>query len=288
MSDEENTMNGNINTGPVPKTFEYHMKHTKRGSALIFNHEVFANPNEYGKRSGTNLDCERMSQTLTDLHFNVTVYNDLPLAEIMHRMRQASQQDFTDHDCILMVILSHGKEDLKIAAHDSEYSLASVFHYFKDSQCPSLKGKPKLFFIQACQGSAVDPGIELKSNHQHASNSRQEPEFCLKNSFIGCYNVIIPPDFLIAYSTIPGFVSWRNSNGSWFIQTLCDLLNESGKTQDILTLLTSVKRRVATDYCSNTEDKAMDKKLQIPSTITTLTRLLKFTGKDDIASTKRK
>lgn len=29
-------------------------------------------------------------------------------------------------------------------------------------------------------------------------------------------------DFLIAYSTISGYYSWRNSvNGSWFIQSLC-------------------------------------------------------------------
>ena len=30
-------------------------------------------------------------------------------------------------------------------------------------------------------------------------------------------------DFLIAYSTIAGYFSWRNSvKGSWFIQSLCN------------------------------------------------------------------
>ena len=31
-------------------------------------------------------------------------------------------------------------------------------------------------------------------------------------------------DLMVAYSTIPGFVSWRNkTNGSWFIQDLCEV-----------------------------------------------------------------
>lgn len=140
----------------------------------------------------------------------------------------ASRSDFTDHDCILMVILSHGKEGLHIAAHDSEYNLASIFHYFKESQCPTLMGKPKLFFIQACQGTKVDPGITLKHNYQHTSNNHQEPEFCMKNGFIGCYNIIIPKDFLIAYSTIPGGYFWlakRNEKLSSFEELENDSIN---------------------------------------------------------------
>lgn len=78
------------NTGPIPKTFEYNMKHAKRGIALIFNHEIFANPIEHGQRQGTNADCDKMVQTLGNLHFDVRVYNNLPLAEIMHRMRQGT------------------------------------------------------------------------------------------------------------------------------------------------------------------------------------------------------
>jgi len=32
-------------------------------------------------------------------------------------------------------------------------------------------------------------------------------------------------DFLFAYSTVSGYFSWRNStNGSWFIQSLCNYI----------------------------------------------------------------
>ena len=34
-------------------------------------------------------------------------------------------------------------------------------------------------------------------------------------------------DFLMAYSTIPGFVSYRSkSSGSWFISKLCEMLDK--------------------------------------------------------------
>ena len=34
-------------------------------------------------------------------------------------------------------------------------------------------------------------------------------------------------DLMVAYSTTPGFVSWRDStNGSWFIQDLCEVNNK--------------------------------------------------------------
>lgn len=136
-----------------------------------------------------------------------------------------SKKDYTHHDCILVAILSHGNEGHNICAHDSEYNLASIFPYFTDKQCPTLKGKPKLFFIQACQGTQLDCGITLEDGFDHTTNDHhQDPEFRLKKGFIGCYNIIIPPDFLIAYATISGklqhrvkgFFSKKALQGRWY------------------------------------------------------------------------
>lgn len=102
--------------------------------------------------------------------------------------------------------MSHGGEGY-ITAHDFEYDFAFILGYFTDKQCPTLKGKPKLFFIQACQGRQLDPGVTLEKDHDHiptTTHNQLDPEFILKNGFIGVYNIVFPPDFLIAYSTIPG------------------------------------------------------------------------------------
>ena len=46
-------------------------------------------------------------------------------------------------------------------------------------------------------------------------------------------------DFLIAYSTVPGFYSWRNTTqGSWFIQAFCHVIQREAHSRDLLSILT--------------------------------------------------
>lgn len=52
-----------------------------------------------------------------------------------------------------------GAEFLCIDDEGIEYE--RVFAYFDGSSCPSLVGKPKLFFFQACQGEKHDSGVRL-------------------------------------------------------------------------------------------------------------------------------
>lgn len=191
--------------------------------------------------------------------------------------------------------MSHGELGY-IYAKDTHYKLENVWGYFTAPRCPTLAGKPKLFFIQACQGDRLDGGITLSRTETDSSENQTMN-----------YKIPIHADFLIAYSTIPGkllfgknlipyysfsflnmiifsilwhlgFYSWRNTTkGSWFMQCLCQELEQNGKKYDILTLLTFVCQRVAVDFESNTPDNPiMHQQKQIPCITTMLTRLLRF------------
>jgi hypothetical protein len=61
----------------------------------------------------------------------------------------ASLEDHSDVDCFACVILSHGDDGI-VYGTNGTIKLASLFAMFKGDQCPSLAGKPKLFFIQVC------------------------------------------------------------------------------------------------------------------------------------------
>lgn len=255
-------------TMPVERyASEYNMNHVHRGMAIIFNHENFE-LSSLKARAGTNVDCENLQKTLTYLHFNVKVYKDFTLGQIQKLISEIADQDHTNNDCILIAILSHGELGY-IYAKDYQYKLDTIGNYFTASRCPSLAGKPKLFFIQACQGDQLDGGITLRSRTETDSDSSMS------------YKIPIHADFLIAYSTIPGYYSWRNTTkGSWFMQSLCKEFMTNGKKYDILTLLTFVCQSVAVDYESNTPDNAMmHQQKQIPCTTTMLTRILRFTDK---------
>nr|XP_014102355.1 caspase-1 [Bactrocera oleae] len=245
---------------------QYNMNHKNRGLALIFNHESFDIPS-LKPRQGTNVDCENLSAALKKLHFQVNTFKDCKLREILKHVDHAASQDHTDNDCVVVAILSHGEHGY-LYAKDVQYKLDTIWHYFSAHTCPTLAGKPKLFFIQACQGDHFDPGVLMCRTETDGETSMS-------------YKIPVHADFLIAYSTIPGFYSWRNTtNGSWFMQSLVEELNNNGKKHDILTLLTFVNRRVAVDFESCVPDcPIMHQQKQIPCVTSMLTRILRFTDK---------
>ena len=84
------------------------------------------------------------------------------------------------------MVLSHGNEGI-LYGYDHSYPAHKIWEPFTAdkwvnvifsiitiiiSRSPSLAGKPKLFFIQACQGSKMDSGTEVGHNKytQMASN----------------------------------------------------------------------------------------------------------------------
>lgn len=68
---------------------EYNMKHSKRGIAIIFNHEHF-DVMSLKSRAGTNVDCERLRNTLERLHFDVIVHKDLRFDDIKDHIEQSN------------------------------------------------------------------------------------------------------------------------------------------------------------------------------------------------------
>ncbi|PSN35841.1 Caspase-1 [Blattella germanica] len=240
-----------------------------------------------------------------------------------HRLKQvgynflfilsAAKMDHSDCDCFVLAVLSHGEMGI-LYSKDSPYKPDSLWSPFTADKCPTLAGKPKLFFLQACQGDKLDGGITLRRTEvdggEMAYKIPVHADFLIAYStvpdligFRACqgdkldggitlrrtevdggemaYKIPVHADFLIAYSTVPGYYSWRNTtNGSWFMQALCCELQDKGFTTDILTLLTFVIQRVALDFESNTPGNyIMHQQKQIPCVTTMLTRLLQFTKK---------
>ncbi|EDW31806.1 GL11317 [Drosophila persimilis] len=240
---------------------EYNMNHKNRGLALIFNHEFFKIP-RLKTRLGTNVDAEELSKTFKKLGFDVTVHKDCKWQKIRENVEKAAAQDHTDNDCLAIAILSHGEHGC-IYANDIQYKLDIILHYFTDKMCPTLAGKPKLFFIQACQGYLVDGGMML-------NKCRTETDGDSSMS----YNIPVHADFLISYSTIPGYTSWRNvGKGSWYIQSLIEELTAMARRTTCSQF--SLFQRVAIDFESNMQDNPI-KARQIPCFTSMLTRMLHF------------
>lgn len=177
--------------------------------------------------------------------------------------KSVAATDHSNSDCLMITVMTHGGEK-RVSSHDEDYELRKITEFFSDENCPTLKGKPKVIFIQSCRGTRVEDGIvpyERKEPHKlireaaDAALDTATPFEIQRNQYVettkneGDEMLHTPPifdDFLLVRSTMPGYVSFRDPHkGTWFIQELCNELEQNGKKFYILDLLTHVNWKVS-------------------------------------------
>ncbi|KAK2719020.1 hypothetical protein QYM36_006143 [Artemia franciscana] len=127
------------------------MNNRERGRAIIFNNRVFSSALDLPIRHGTDNDRDTLVTQLSKLGFSVSSYNDPTLKKIKTELKKVSEEDHSNRDTLMIVVLSHGGPET-LCAQDMTYSPELLWSNFYDHNCPTLAKKPRLFFIQACQG----------------------------------------------------------------------------------------------------------------------------------------
>ncbi|POI34901.1 hypothetical protein CIB84_001346 [Bambusicola thoracicus] len=241
----------------------YQLRADPCGHCLIFNNVSFSTDSDLSTRAGSDIDCEKLERRFRSLCFHVRTLRNLKAQEIDLELRKLARLDHSALDCCLVVILSHGCQTSHIQFPGGIYGtdgktipIEKIVNYFNGSQCPSLRGKPKLFFIQACGGEQKDQGFEVDCESpqdetcrgsiesdaipfQAPSGSEDEPD--------AVASLPTPGDILVSYSTFPGFVSWRDKvSGSWYVETLDSVLEHYARSEDLLTMLVRVSDIVST------------------------------------------
>ncbi|XP_074162299.1 LOW QUALITY PROTEIN: caspase-9 [Sminthopsis crassicaudata] len=230
------------------------------GYCLIINNVDFSAASGLSVRTGSNIDCEKMQKRFQALHFAVEVECNLTAKAMGTTLQHLAQRDHSALDCCVVIILSHGRQSSHIqfpgaicGTDGASISVEKIVNFFSGSRCPSLGGKPKLFFIQACGGDQKDHGFQVCFNtlEDNFFGSDLEPDATpFQINFDqpdAVANLPTPSDILVSYSTFPGFVSWRDKkSGSWYIETLDRVLEEWAATEDLLSILLMVSNAVST------------------------------------------
>ncbi|NXV98537.1 CASP8 protein, partial [Calonectris borealis] len=113
--------------------------------------------------------------------------------------------------------------------------------------------KPKVFFVQACQGDACQKGVTIETDSgEQDSSVETDARFQLD-----C--IPAEADFLLGMATLQDYVSYRSTRqGTWYIQALCQHLEYScPRGEDILTILTAVNQEVSRKSCKSNAEKQM-------------------------------
>ncbi|XP_075009602.1 caspase-10-like isoform X1 [Calonectris borealis] len=221
------------------KMTSYKMDGPHRGFCLVINNVHF--DRSLQERKGSCKDAGELERVFTWLGLDVRTYTDLTSREIKDLMRTWQHlQDHKDRDCFICCILSHGESGAIFGKDEELVSIRMIMSHFTAKQCPQLAEKPKLFFIQACQGKEIQCPVcveadaripDLSSTRQSVSPSESIPE---------------EADFLLGMATIDGYVSFRHiQQGAWYIQALCSKLQLLvPRGEDILSILTEVNEDV--------------------------------------------
>nr|AEO22139.1 caspase 1/2 [Branchiostoma lanceolatum] len=229
----------------------YKMGSKPRGYALVLNNRNFTNLRD---RKGAAVDLDNINALLEGLSFKTHVLPDKTAEEIKEEVRAFSQRkDHRQMDCCFVVLMSHGDEGVIYGTDDKTVKLDDIFAMFDDNKCPRLKGKPKLFFIQACRGRNIYKGED------ETDSSAPDVQVDLKSEM---RRLLYPPkdeadgpaagetstrtDMFCGYATQLGYQAIRNTeHGSWFIQAITKVFMKHAKNTRLVRMMEMVKRDVS-------------------------------------------
>uniref|UniRef100_A0A8C5BCN8 Caspase-8 n=1 Tax=Gadus morhua TaxID=8049 RepID=A0A8C5BCN8_GADMO len=240
------------------------------GLCLIINNENFQDGT---KRSGTQKDDmfdagDRMVPELQSQLLQRLKLVDLKFTPLSrHRCIRLGHGD-----AFVCCVLSHGDEDVVSGVDGKTLPIIDITSAFNGEHCPALIGKPKVFFIQACQGPNLHTGWTVDDLPFHwqkpkADKGRQTKKEHHPNE----------ADYLVSKATVAKYPAFRDENtGSYFMQSLCKQLRMGcARGEDILKILVDVNADVSKeDFGQNCSEKQMLK--QMPEFRVTLRHALVF------------
>ena len=198
--------------------------------ALIINNKDFDN-DVFSTQRGSEKDLQNLVCLFSDsLRFTVTSRSNLTYPEMMKEILAfAGKEEHGEADMAAVVVMSHGRQGVVRSSDGKWLETDWILKQFNNSGCPKLRGKPKLVIFQSCRGEEEDHGVSAMATDSQREN-------------------MIPTweDMIIVYSTIPGYVANRDTrDGSWFIQSFCEVFREKAYTTEIREMLDLVVRRLS-------------------------------------------
>lgn len=250
------------------------------------NNEFFSCPSSeqenFDVRHGSEKDVEALEWLFQALWFDVKIERNLGRQQMLKILDDISREDHSSYNCLVLFLMSYGRDGTLYGADGETVTISTVRDLFSNERCPTLKGKPRLIFIQSCRYSQIETPVEVGSTY-----NLDEPKAAIINddaeltadeansdkywSFDSTSYKTIPDhaDFLIANSTVSGHASYRNEHsGSRFVQCIVEVFLEFAGYEDVLSMLTMVNERISEMGLMNTK--------QVSEPTTTLRKKLYF------------
>ncbi|XP_033742274.1 caspase-2-like [Pecten maximus] len=137
--------------------YVYIMTKEIRGRAVILNNLNFKKKKK--NRDGSEKDVELLTKTLTQLHFDVNVYQDLSAEDMVKTLEEESQSIDPTSECFILIVMSHGVQNGVQGIDEKEVTFQQLASLFNPAKCPALKDKPKAFLFPVLSERRSKPFI---------------------------------------------------------------------------------------------------------------------------------
>ena len=250
------------------------MRSNPHGIALVISNIKYREGLRLETRSSAVVDEGRARAMFEALHYTVVLFRDLTADEMtMAFQLVAGSRSFDSlppevqgvwrghgysgtvvtngDDSFVCCLMAHGGRDVAFGIDKSSFSteLDSFSKLVGPRSCPHLAGKPKMVFIQCCQGEKTAVPVEVMDDGLTSS-----PQSCLVQDDGGKVTITHKSDFCIFYASVPDEKSYRSKyddprdheekGGSWYIHALHEAI-VTRKVRSIMTLTTEVNRLVS-------------------------------------------
>lgn len=212
--------------------YKINRKGIRHGVLLIINNVLFGGDGSKDRKQSI-ADAMQLAEVFGGYGYKVIAdKQDLNATEITETLRSVVTKEVDPNDdSFICCILSHGNaqgiEGVKKEGDKEGENFVTVTELADIvKECQGLRGKPKIFFFQACRGEEAPTPVNI--DNLGASTSTEEA----KSVVVDGRSTALPPDadFLFGFSTTEGNVAARYlDHGSPYIKALCRVMKDHPK-----------------------------------------------------------
>ncbi len=99
------------------------------------------------------------------------IFENLKKKDLLYYIEGLTFRDFSTYASLIVCILSHGNENVVEGTDGKSLNINDLKYKFNSNDCPSLNEKPKIWIIQACQGTEHQEPLRQSSDRRSESRS---------------------------------------------------------------------------------------------------------------------
>ena len=189
-------------------------------------------------RSGAARDSENLKTVFEQMNYHVEECTDFTKLDTLKKFNDITKRN--DIDSLVLFFLSHGKGVNDFQTKDgSSLNVTDIMYHFSNTNCPGLRGKPKILLFNFNR-------VDFKqSNLEYDSVPKRDLE--------------LPKDMTIVHASLPNFMAYRSTiTGTLFVSSLCKVLCDFAQTKDLNDIVVETSQLMQSENGSTASYTSID------------------------------